>query len=84
MGILGLDGFDVGPLAESWRSEPGTSVRTTPCLAEVAKHQGPHEVEEWILNCKGVHAPADTIRELADSTVRGGAGGHPGPMPDAR
>lgn len=80
---LGFDAVDLGPLAESWRSEPGTPVYLTPYMAELPKHLGPQEVEEWFLNSKGVPAPADTIRELADSTVRGGAGGHPGLTPDA-
>jgi hypothetical protein len=35
---LGFDGLDVGPLAESWRQQPGTPVFTTDLPLDAARH----------------------------------------------
>jgi predicted dinucleotide-binding enzyme len=35
---LGFDGLDAGPLAESWRQQPGTPIYTTDLPTDAARH----------------------------------------------
>ncbi|MDN3359421.1 NAD(P)-binding domain-containing protein [Actinomadura sp. DC4] len=59
---LGYDVFDVGPLAESWRTEPGTPVYGTPYLLDpaVPLNEDP-----------GNPAGVDKIRDAVAAAVRG-------------
>ncbi|MFC3996393.1 NADPH-dependent F420 reductase [Nocardiopsis sediminis] len=74
---LGYDAVDIGPLADSWRSEPGTPVYTRPYFpydapAGITKEE---ELYRWFVETPSVAVPADRVKELADGTVRGTAGG---------
>ncbi|WP_075737239.1 NADPH-dependent F420 reductase [Streptomyces acidiscabies] len=72
---LGWDAVDVGTLAESWRVEPETPVYVKPYVGEAPEGLSPVEWFGWMQETPGVTAPASRIRELADSAVRGPAGG---------
>jgi hypothetical protein len=73
---LGYDAVDIGTLADSWRSEPGTPVYVQP----YSPGQPPEglcreEAYRWFVETPGVPVPADRVQELTDSAVRGPAGG---------
>ncbi|MFE7839364.1 NADPH-dependent F420 reductase [Streptomyces sp. NPDC057474] len=72
---LGYDAVDIGPLADSWRSEPGTPVYVQPYMAERPAGLGQEEAGRWFFETPGVPVPAARVRELTDSAVRGDAGG---------
>ncbi|MBE4734935.1 MULTISPECIES: NADPH-dependent F420 reductase [Streptomyces] len=71
---LGYDAVDLGPLAESWRAEPGTPVYVTPYLAERPAGLGQEEAGRWFFETPGVPVPAGRVRELTDAAVRGEPG----------
>lgn len=68
---LGYDTVDLGPLSESWRSEPNTAVYVQPYLP--ARPTGPitdEEVMRWFLDCPGAPLPADRLAALLRDAVR--------------
>lgn len=74
---LGYDAVDIGTLADSWRSEPNTPVYVQPYFAgEAPKGLDPEEEFRWHLTNPGVPVPADQIRKLTNTAVRGKAGGY--------
>ncbi|RZD77726.1 NADPH-dependent F420 reductase [Streptomyces albidoflavus] len=73
--VLGYDAVDIGTLAESWRSEPGTPAYTRPYLGEAPARLSSEEFFPWTLQNPGRPVPAARIRELTASAVRGPAGG---------
>ena len=48
---LGFDGLDAGPLAESWRQQPGTPIYTTDLPLDAARHAladaSPEQTANW-------------------------------------
>ncbi|WP_107104185.1 NADPH-dependent F420 reductase, partial [Streptomyces niveiscabiei] len=72
---LGWDAVDVGTLAESWRVEPESPVYVKPYVGEAPEGLSPAEWFGWAQEAPGVTVPADRVRHLADSAVRGPAGG---------
>jgi predicted dinucleotide-binding enzyme len=74
--VLGYDAVDLGTLADSWRSEPGTPVYCEPYFpASRPEDASPHEAFRWFYETPGVAVSADRVRELAGCAVRGPAGG---------
>ncbi|MFI0090837.1 NADPH-dependent F420 reductase [Streptomyces bobili] len=73
--ILGYDVVDIGTLADSWRSEPGTPVYGKAYYGEVPKDVSLDKTMEWIFQTPDVPVPADRVRELTATVVRGTAGG---------
>ncbi|WP_051574722.1 NADPH-dependent F420 reductase [Mycobacterium sp. URHB0044] len=74
--VLGYDAVDIGTLADSWRSEPGTPVYCLPYFpASRPEGASPHEAFRWFFETPGVAVSADRVGELAASAVRGPAGG---------
>ncbi|MFJ5993226.1 NADPH-dependent F420 reductase [Lentzea sp. NPDC092896] len=71
---LGFDAVDLGPLAESWRSEPGTPLYATPYVGAPPADLTPAEWVAWVQSAPGVSLSAARVRELAANTVRGPAG----------
>ncbi|MFF7309111.1 NADPH-dependent F420 reductase [Streptomyces sp. NPDC008137] len=86
MDVIGYDAVDIGTLAESWRSEPGTPVYVWPYLGEHPEGLGQEEAERWFRETPGRPVTADQVRELAAQVVRGPAGGTfvPGYVPGVR
>ncbi|MEH0639096.1 NAD(P)-binding domain-containing protein [Streptomyces bottropensis] len=73
--LLGYDAVDIGTLADSWRSEPGTPVYCKPYSGEVPKDVSLDKTMEWIFQTPGVPVSGDRVRELTATVVRGPAGG---------
>ncbi|WUV68910.1 NAD(P)-binding domain-containing protein [Streptomyces sp. NBC_01478] len=71
---LGFDAVDIGTLADSWRSEPGTPVYVQPYLPARPDGLTDQETGRWFFEVPGVPVPADKVRELTDTAVRRSAG----------
>ena len=71
---LGYDAVDIGTLADSWRSEPGTPVYVQPYLPAQPEGLTREEMGRWFFAAQGVPVPADKVRELTDTAVRRSAG----------
>lgn len=69
--VLGYDTVDIGTLADSWRSEPGTPVYVQPYMAERPAGLGQEEAGRWFFETPGVPVPAGRVRELVASATRG-------------
>lgn len=73
--VLGFDAVDLGPLADSWRSEPNTPLYAIPYLGKPPSGlTTPRDFVTWAQQAPGVPVPADRVRELAAAAVRGPAG----------
>ncbi|MET8976344.1 NADPH-dependent F420 reductase [Streptomyces sp. NPDC004539] len=72
---LGYDVVDTGPLADSWRSEPGTPVYVRPYLPEPPEGLTGSDARRWMFENPGAPVPAARVRELIDAAVRLDAGG---------
>jgi predicted dinucleotide-binding enzyme len=72
--VLGYDSVDIGTLADSWRSEPGTPVYVQPYLPTRPDGLTDQEMGRWFFEVPGVPVPADKVRELTDTAVRRSAG----------
>ncbi|MFD5316202.1 NADPH-dependent F420 reductase [Streptomyces sp. NPDC127098] len=73
---LGYDAVDIGALADSWRSEPGTPVYGRPYFpAERPPGLNRDEAFRWFLETPSVPVSADQVRELTADVVRGTPGG---------
>jgi predicted dinucleotide-binding enzyme len=72
--VLGYDTVDIGTLADSWRSEPGTLVYVQPYLPARPEGLTQEEMGRWFFETSGVPVPADKVRELTDTAVRRSAG----------
>jgi 8-hydroxy-5-deazaflavin:NADPH oxidoreductase len=72
---LGYDAVDIGPLADSWRSEPTTPVYVQPYFpAQPGAGLSQEEMYRWFLETPGVPVPASMVKELTDTAVRASAG----------
>ncbi|WP_118947845.1 NADPH-dependent F420 reductase [Actinosynnema mirum] len=74
LAALGFDAVDLGPLAESWRSEPNTPLYAVPYTGLPPEGLPIAEVVAWFQAADGVPLPASRVRELAASTTRPRAG----------
>jgi predicted dinucleotide-binding enzyme len=73
---LGYDAVDIGTLAESWRGEPGTPVYVQPYFpGQLPEGLSQEEALRWFVETPGVVVPAERVKELAGTAVRGPAGG---------
>ncbi|WP_233518491.1 NADPH-dependent F420 reductase [Streptomyces corynorhini] len=72
---LGYDAVDTGTLDASWRSEPGTPVYVQPYLRARPEGLSEEDARRWFFDTPGVPVPAERVRELTASAVRGPAGG---------
>jgi 8-hydroxy-5-deazaflavin:NADPH oxidoreductase len=68
---LGYDAVDIGTLADSWRSEPGTPVYVQPYFpAQRPAGLSDEEAYRWYLQAPAVPVPASRVKELADAASR--------------
>lgn len=72
--VLGFDAVDLGTLAESWRSEPNTSLYALPYVGQPPSGLTVPDFVTWVQQAPGVPVPAARIKELAAAAVRGPAG----------
>lgn len=74
---LGYDAVDIGALADSWRSEPGTPVYVDVYLqGKPPEGASQEEAMRWFMETPSVAVPVDQVKELTGNAVRGPAGGH--------
>lgn len=66
---LGYDAVDIGTLADSRRSEPGTPVYVDPYLAPRPEGLSREEAQRWFFETPGVPVSAERVRELIDATT---------------
>jgi 8-hydroxy-5-deazaflavin:NADPH oxidoreductase len=66
---LGYDAVDIGPLAESWRSQPGTPVYVQPYMSPAPDGMTPEERGAWFMSSPGTPVPAAEVRQLVDAAV---------------
>jgi 8-hydroxy-5-deazaflavin:NADPH oxidoreductase len=67
---LGYDAVDIGPLAESWRSQPGTPVYVQPYMSPAPEGDMTREERgAWFMSSPGTPVPTDEVRQLVDSAV---------------
>ena len=73
---FGYDTVDAGPLADSWRFEPGTPAYTRPYMpGQPPENPTMEELQHWFAETPSVPVPAERLRELLDTAVRGPVGG---------
>ncbi|WP_286254953.1 NADPH-dependent F420 reductase [Streptomyces graminofaciens] len=72
---LGYDAVDLGTLAESWRSEPGTPVYVQPYIPRQPEGLSQEEAGRWFFESPIAPLPAARVEELLAQAVRGPAGG---------
>jgi predicted dinucleotide-binding enzyme len=72
--VLGFDAVDLGPLADSWRSEPNTPLYALAYVGQPPTGLAIAELVAWFQGAAGVPLPAARVEELAAATVRGPAG----------
>ena len=72
---LGFDAVDTGGTVDSGRSEPNTPVYVMPYLGSLPQNASSEEIGEFFANSPGAPVPADRVRDLIATAVRGKAGG---------
>ncbi len=69
--VLGYDAVDTGPLAGSWRCQPGTPVYVQPYFpAQRPEGLSQEDAYRWYLAAPGVPVPASEVTELVDAAGR--------------
>lgn len=77
LGLIGYDALDIGGLAGSWRTEPGTPVYCDPYMPAWPTRKLPFgELLQWLLAAPVIPLARETVQGLVDSAVRGRAGGY--------
>ncbi|MDF3144691.1 MULTISPECIES: NADPH-dependent F420 reductase [unclassified Streptomyces] len=66
---LGYDCVDIGTLADSRRSEPGTPVYVQPYMAPRPEGLGQQEAQRWFFETPGVPVSAERVKELIDNAT---------------
>jgi predicted dinucleotide-binding enzyme len=68
---IGYDVVDMGPLAESWRSEPTTPIYVVPYVGNVPEGlQSRDEALDWYMNTPGYTVTKEQVRALIDQAER--------------
>lgn len=74
---LGYDTLDIGGLADSWRTEPGTPVYCDPYMPAWPTEKLPfEELLRWLLAAPVIPLSGEQVQDLVDRAVRGPAGGY--------
>lgn len=66
---LGYDAVDIGTLADSRRSQPGTPVYVQPYMAPRPEGLSQEETRRWFFETPGVPVSSDRVRALTDPTT---------------
>ncbi|RKG98311.1 oxidoreductase [Corallococcus carmarthensis] len=84
LGAIGYDAVDLGPLADSWRSEPTTPVYVLPYLGTVPSDVRPEAARAWFLQAPGAPVSVQQVKTLVARAVRHERMfGDVGPLPGA-
>jgi predicted dinucleotide-binding enzyme len=70
MDVLGYDAVDIGTLADSWRSQPGSPVYVDPYLTARPEGMSQEQAQRWFFDTPGTAVPASRVKELADAAIR--------------
>lgn len=74
---IGYDALDIGGLAASWRSEPGTPIYCDPYMPAWPTEKLPFdELLAWLLSAPVITMSKQRAQDLVASAVRGPAGGY--------
>ncbi|MFI6364100.1 NADPH-dependent F420 reductase [Nocardia sp. NPDC050630] len=73
LNLLGYDGVDIGPLTDSWRTEPNTPAYIRPYLGEIPA-MDVDAFLQWTRRTPGIPVPATRVTELVETAVRLPAG----------
>ncbi|MFY0407426.1 NADPH-dependent F420 reductase [Solicola sp. PLA-1-18] len=74
---LGYDALDIGGLADSWRTEPGTPVYCDPYMPPwPTQRLTLDELVQWLLSAPVIPVSTRRAHELVETAVRGPAGGY--------
>ncbi|MFE7565606.1 NADPH-dependent F420 reductase [Streptomyces sp. NPDC057539] len=69
--VLGYDPVDIGTLADSWSSQPGTPVHVDPYFtAKPVRELSQEEMYGWYVQAPGTAVGADQVRALVGSAVQ--------------
>ena len=67
---IGYDAVDMGPLAESWRSEPTTPVYVRPYIGEIPADLTPETQRSWFPEAPGAEVSAARVETLVAAADR--------------
>jgi 8-hydroxy-5-deazaflavin:NADPH oxidoreductase len=67
---LGYDAVDLGSLADSWRSEPGTPVNVQPYLPARPADLSDEESYRWFFEVPGVPVSANEVKDAVAAAAR--------------
>ncbi|WP_433714540.1 hypothetical protein ACQP2U_10755 [Nocardia sp. CA-084685] len=67
--LLGHDVVDIGPLTDSWRTEPNTPAYIRPYLGEIPA-MDVDAFLQWTRRTPGIPVPATHLTELVETAVR--------------
>jgi 8-hydroxy-5-deazaflavin:NADPH oxidoreductase len=67
---IGYDVVDMGPLAESWRSQPTAPVYVRPYIGDIPADLTTETERSWFLEAPGAAVPAAQVEELVAQAVR--------------
>jgi predicted dinucleotide-binding enzyme len=67
---IGYDAVDIGPLAESWRSEPTTPVYVAPYLGKPPTGLSADNARSWFMTAPGAVVSIETVKSLVAQAVR--------------
>jgi predicted dinucleotide-binding enzyme len=70
MDAIGYEAVDMGPLAESWRSEPTMPVYVMPYIGEIPADLTPATERSWFLQAPGAAVSADQVKTHVAQAVR--------------
>jgi predicted dinucleotide-binding enzyme len=73
LNLLGYDGVDIGPLTDSWRTEPNTPAYIRPYLGEIPA-MDVDAFLQWTRQTPGIPVPTTQLTELVETAVRLPAG----------
>ncbi|WP_062992399.1 NADPH-dependent F420 reductase [Nocardia anaemiae] len=73
LNLLGYDAVDIGPLTDSWRTEPNTPAYIRPYLGEIPA-MDVDAFLRWTRQTPGIPVPATQLTELLETAVRQTAG----------
>ncbi len=82
---IGYDAVDIGALADSWRSGPGTPVYVLPYIGAIPSDIPSEAARSWFLNAPGAPVSVEEVRSLVKQAVRRpGMFGDIRPLPGAQ
>ncbi|MDH6441137.1 putative dinucleotide-binding enzyme [Streptomyces sp. SAI-144] len=65
--VLGYDAVDIGTLADSRFSQPGTPVHVQPYMGERPEGLGQEDAQRWFFETPGIPVPAAQVKQLVDA-----------------